>query len=96
MISIRKMNMMRAILVPLSSYTSSVSHVNGAQEGSFVVTPCRGRASTRNVEILLIFFRYSCIPTNESLFILLALPTLAQTVQTYDNLHYIYFFFYST
>jgi hypothetical protein len=25
-------------------------------------------------------FRYSCIPTNESLFILLALPTLAKTV----------------
>ena len=27
-----------------------------------------GRAFARNVEILLIFFRYSCIPTNESLF----------------------------
>ena len=28
-------------------------------------------------------FSGSCIPTNESMFILLALPTLAQTVQDY-------------
>ena len=33
------------------------------------------------LEIILMYFWYSCIPTNESLFILLTLPTLAQTVQ---------------
>jgi hypothetical protein len=42
----------------------------------------RRRAFARNVEILLIFSG-SCIPTNESLFILLTLPTLTQTVQDY-------------
>ena len=36
------------------------------------------------MEILLIFSG-SCIPTNESLFILLALPTLTQTVQDYSS-----------
>ena len=39
----------------------------------------------QNVEILLTYFQIysSRIPTNESLFTLLALPTLAQTVQDY-------------
>jgi hypothetical protein len=43
------------------------------------------RALARNVQFLLIFSG-SCIPTNESLIILLALPTLAQTVANWYNI----------
>ena len=43
-----------------------------------LVTPDEGPSKRRNSPYI---FSGSCIPTNESLFILLALPTLATTVQ---------------
>ena len=44
----------------------------------------RQRAFARNVEIPFIYFSGNCIHTKESLFILLALPTLVQTVQDHN------------
>jgi hypothetical protein len=50
------------------------------------------RAFARNVEILLIFFRYSSIRYQRKLVTVLALPTLrAQTVRD-NNSYYIYMF----
>jgi hypothetical protein len=42
--------------------------------------------SLETAKFSLIYFSGSCIPTNESLFTLLALPTLVHTVQGYFNL----------
>ena len=48
------------------------------------VTPVEG--SSPEMLKFSLYFSGSCIPTNESLFILLALPTLAQTVRVNRDL----------
>jgi hypothetical protein len=51
----------------------------GPTSGVWPVTPDQG--PSLETSKFSLYFSGSCIPTNESLFILLPLPTLAQTVQ---------------
>jgi hypothetical protein len=65
------------------NYLKNIKRISTFRAPSSGVTVTPDEGPSLETSKFSLYFSGSCIPTNESLFILLALPTLAQIVQDY-------------